>query len=134
MVKDFEELAIYQMSREQAKQVYAITRQGDFKYDSRFVQQIRAAAGSVSDNIAEGFERQGAKEFKNFLYTTKGSNGEVRSQLNRAFDVGFIKEDVYNQMLSDCKRLSITINHFISSIKDSDFCGTKYSEHTNTKS
>ena len=59
---------IYQKSRELAKRVYEITRQGDFKFDTRFVQQIRAAAGSVSDNIAEGFERQGNKEFKNFLF------------------------------------------------------------------
>ena len=129
MVNDFEELAIYQKSRELAKQVYAITRTGEFKYDSRFVQQIRAAAGSISDNIAEGFERQGNKEFKNFLYIAKGSCGEVRSQINRAFDVGFISEETYRQMYEDCKRLGISINHMIGSIKDSDFRGTRYSEH-----
>ena len=65
-VNDFEELGIYQKSRELAKQVYVITRTGEFKYDTRFVQQIRAAAGSISDNIAEGFERQGNKEFTEF--------------------------------------------------------------------
>ena len=65
-VTDFEDLVIYQKSRELAKKVYEITRQGEFKFDSRFVQQIRAAVGSISDNIAEGFERQGTKEFKNY--------------------------------------------------------------------
>lgn len=130
MINDFEELVIYQKSRELAKQVYAITRQGDFRFDTRFVQQIRAAIGSVSDNIAEGFERQGNKEFKNFLYIAKGSCGEVRSQLNRAFDVGFIDETTYRQMYDDCKKLSISINHFIQSLKESDFKGSRYNDHS----
>ena len=134
MAKDFEDLVIYQKSRTLAKQVYDITRQGEFKYDSRFVQQIRASAGSVSDNIAEGFERQGNKEFKNFLYIAKGSCGELRSQINRAFDVGFIDETTYRQMYDDCKKLSISILHFISSLKDSDFKGSRYSDHTRASS
>lgn len=125
-VERFEDLVIYQKSRELAKQVYEITRQGEFKFDTRFVQQIRAAAGSVSDNIAEGFERQSNKEFKNFLFIAKGSCGEVRSQLNRAFDVGFITKEKYEQMYDDALKLSISINNFIRSIKDSDFKGSKY--------
>jgi len=126
-IKDFEDLVIYQKSRELAKKVYIITRQEAFKCDTRFVQQIRAAAGSVSDNIAEGFERQGNKEFKNFLFIAKGSCGEVRSQLNRAFDVGFIDEETYRQMYDDCKKLSVSINHFIQALKDSDYKGSKFS-------
>lgn len=125
-VERFEDLVIYQKSRELAKQVYEITRQGEFKFDSRFVQQIRAAAGSVSDNIAEGFERQGNKEFKNFLFIAKGSCGEVRSQLNRAFDVGFITKEKHEQMYGDALKLSISINNFIRSLKESDFKGSKY--------
>lgn len=126
-IKDFEDLVIYQKSRELAKKVYVITRQDEFKYDTRFVQQIRAAAGSISDNIAEGFERQGNKEFKNFLFIAKGSCGEVRSQLNRAFDVGFIDEETYHQMYDECRKLAVSINHFIQTLKDSDYKGTKFS-------
>ena len=98
MVTDFEELAIYQQSRVLAKQVYEITRKGEFRYDTRFVQQMRAASGSISDNIAEGFERQGNKEFLQFLYIAKGSCGEIRSQINRAYDAQFISKEVYDQM------------------------------------
>lgn len=58
-VKDFEELAIFQKARELSKKIYPITQRGEFKYDTRFVQQIRAAVGSIMDNIAEGFERTG---------------------------------------------------------------------------
>lgn len=126
MIETFEDLAIFQKARELNQQVYVITRQGEFKYDSRFVQQIRTAAGSVMDNIAEGYERQGNKEFKNFLYIAKGSCGEVRSQVIRAHDVGFISDETYNQMYADCKKLSIAIVNFIKSLKDSEFKGSKY--------
>ena len=125
-METFEDLAIFQKARELSKQVYQITRQGEFKYDSRFVQQIRASAGSVMDNIAEGYERQGNKEFKNFLYIAKGSCGELRSQVMRAHDVNFITDEAYNQMYADCKKLSIAIANFIKTIKDSDFKGTRY--------
>ena len=53
-VRDFEELAIFQKARDLSKNIYPITQRGGFKYDTRFVQQIRAAAGSIMDNIAEG--------------------------------------------------------------------------------
>ena len=125
-VKDFEELVIYQKARKLAKQVYEITREGHFQFDSRFIQQIRAAAGSVSDNIAEGFERQGNKEFINFLYIAKGSCGEVRSQLIRAFDVGHISEQTFSQMYNDCRTLSLGILNMIKSLKSSYMKGTKY--------
>ena len=130
-VKDFEELVIYQKARKLAKHVYDITREGHFQFDSRFIQQRRAAAGSVSDNIAEGFERQGNKEFINFLYIAKGSCGEVRSQLIRAFDVGHISEQTFSQMYNDCRTLSLGILNMIKSLKSSDMKGTKYQTPSN---
>ena len=126
-VENFEDLVIYQKARVLAVHVYEITREGEFKYDTRFVQQIRAAVGSISDNIAEGFERQGNKEFKNFLYIAKGSCGEVRSQIQRALDVGFISKETYIQLYDEAKALSVAIANFIKSIKDSDYKGSKYS-------
>ena len=126
IVKDFEDLLIYQQSRELAKLVYEITKTSEFKYDTRFVQQIRASAGSVCDNIAEGFERQGNKEFKNFLYIAKGSCGELRSQLNRAHDVGFISDEIYEKMYGECKKISAGILHLIQSLKSFDHPGSKY--------
>lgn len=97
-----------------------------FKFDTRFVQQIRASSGSISDNIAEGFERQGNKEFIQFLYIAKGSCGEFRSQINRAFDAGFIDQDTYNQMYNDCKKLGAGILNFIQSLKNFESKGSKF--------
>ena len=127
-VRDFEELAIFQKARELSKKIYPVTNKDGFKSDFRFVQQIRAAAGSIMDNIAEGFERGGNKEFLNFLYIAKGSCGEVRSQLIRANDVGYLTEEEYNELFTECRKLSAGIMNFIKEIKANDIAGAKYKE------
>ena len=125
-VKDFEELAIFQKARELSKTIYLVTNRDGFKSDYRFVQQIRAAAGSIMDNMAEGFERTGNKEFINFLYIAKGSCGEVRSQLIRANDVGYLTPEEYEELYTECRKLSAGIMNFIKEIKLSDITGAKY--------
>ena len=125
-VKDFEELVIFQKARELSKKIYPITQRGELKNDFRFVQQVRAAVGSIMDNIAEGFERGGNKEFLNFLYIAKGSCGEVRSQLIRANDVGYLTPEEYNELYTECRKLSAGIMNFIKEIKTSEKVGAKY--------
>ena len=125
-VKDFEDLVIFQKARELSKTIYPITQRKEFKSDSRFVQQIRAAAGSIMDNIAEGFERGGNKEFVNFLYIAKGSCGEVRSQLIRAKDIGYITDEEFTELHTDCRTLSACIMNFVKEIKGSEMAGEKY--------
>ena len=124
-VQKFEDLTIFQKARELCKQVYSITKEKEFQKDSRFVQQIHASAGSVMDNIAEGFERDGNKEFINFLYIAKGSCGEVRSQIIRASDVGFIDKDTATKLYNDSLNLSKSISKFIQSLKGSPITGLK---------
>jgi four helix bundle protein len=125
-VQKFEDLAIFQAARNLCKEIYAITKKGEFYKDSRFVQQIHASSGSIMDNIAEGFEREGNKEFVYFLYIAKGSCGEVRSQLIRASDVGFIDNDTVTRLYNDCLSLSKAISAFIKSIKLSNYRGSKH--------
>ena len=128
VVRDFEELAIFQKARELSKKIYPITQRGEFKYDTRFVQQIRASAGSIMDNIAEGFERTGNKEFLNFLYIAKGSCGEVRSQLIRANDLGYMTKEEYDELYTECRKLSAGIMNFTKEIRTSEYAGAKYKE------
>ncbi len=79
--KSFEEITSWQKSRLFNKRIYEITENISFKRDFDLVRQIRRASISISSNIAEGFERNTDKEFVYFLYVSKASAGEVRSQL-----------------------------------------------------
>lgn len=124
-VERFEDLVIWQQARKLSKEVYEITKSGDFRYDSRFVQQIRAASGSIMDNIAEGFERDGNREFIQFLYVAKGSCGEVRSQIYRAYDAQFINEETFTRMLNESLSINKGILNFIKSLKASSVTGKK---------
>lgn len=124
--KKFEELSIWQESRELCKEIYKITNYDSFSKDLRFVSQIRAAGGSIMDNIAEGFDRRGNKEFVYFLYVANGSCGEVRSQLHRALDCHYITENEHQNIVQKNEDLSNSILHFIDYLKRSPLSGTKF--------
>ena len=89
---------------------------------------MNASAGSVMDNIAEGFERDGHKEFVQFLYIAKGSNAETRSQAHRAFDAGFITQDDLNDILSRTLSIKNKILNLIEYLKNNEQMGRKYSK------
>ena len=125
-IRRFEDLEIFQIARGLCKDIYIITDAESFKCDYRFTQQIRAAAGSIMDNIAEGFERNGNKEFVNFLYIAKGSCGEVRSQLLRANDVGYIDDVTFQQLYNGTLELGRKIYYLAQKIKDAGNPGSKY--------
>ena len=82
----FEDIDAWQKARELTRAVYAASRSGSFSKDFALRDQIRRASISVMSNIAEGFERGGNKEFRQFLSTAKGSAGEVRAQRYVALD------------------------------------------------
>ena len=124
----FEDLRIWQNAIELSKEIYRISRFTEFSKDYRFVGQITSAMGSVMDNIAEGFERDGNKEFFQFLSIAKGSCGEVRSQLYRAYDAGYIDEELFNTLLGKIRALSSSIFHFMNTLRASDITGKKHKE------
>lgn len=70
-LSNFEDLEIWKLSRALSKDIYQITDSQEFKSDIRFCSQIRAAVGSIMDNIAEGFEREGKKNLFNFCMLLK---------------------------------------------------------------
>ena len=85
---------------------------------------------SISNNIAEGFERGGNQEFVQFLYIAKGSCGELRSQLYVALDQAYIDHKVTDSLLIILKRLSVMIKHLIDHLKRSGMRGPKYGDST----
>ena len=95
----FEEIISWQKERELNIEIYKITNSNDLFYkDFGLRDQIRRASISITSNIVEGFERQITKEFIWFLYITKASAGEVRSQLYVAFDLNYIDNKEFNEL------------------------------------
>lgn len=109
-VERFEDLIIWQRSREMTISVYKTFK--DLK-DFSFKNQIQRAAVSVMNNVAEGFERKSNKEFKQFLYIAKGSAGEVRNMLYIANDLAYIDAENFNILLDNILFISRTIANLI---------------------
>ncbi len=120
-ITKFEDLEIWKLAREQAKEVYQLTKENDFAKDFDLKNQINASAGSSMDNIAEGFERFTNKEFAQFLVISKGSNGEVRSQLYRAFDRNHISEEILKKRLEFSVMLGNKIKSFLDYLQSSKY-------------
>ena len=125
-IEKFEDLEIWKEARELCKRVFEITSISPFCNDFKLRDQIRGSSGSVMDNIAEGFERGGNKEFIQFLGMAKGSCGETRSQSYRAFDYKYINQDTLDEFISRTTQLSKKISSLITYLKNSDFKGSKF--------
>ena len=122
----FEDLPIWQKARALCKRIFEITSVEPFCNDYKLRDQIKSSSGSIMDNIAEGFERGGNKEFIQFLYVAKGSCGETRSQSYRAFDYNYISNEFLEELVVKTENLSKEIASFIKYLKDSGFKGEKY--------
>jgi len=122
----FEDLEIWRLSRELCQEVYIIITTMSLKNDFKLRDQIDGSSGSVMDNIAEGFERDGKNEFRQFLSISKGSCGETRSQLYRVFDRKYISQESFEKLKSKTIVLSKKISSFIDYLNKTKYKGTKY--------
>jgi len=126
MPRSFEELPVWQKARELVKYVYSLTKKDDFSRDFSLVDQIRRASTSVMNNIAEGFERGSNPEFIQFLYISKGSAGETRTQLYIALDQGYISKDEFKKGFDLCRDVSGQLSGLIDYLKGSRLKGEKF--------
>ncbi len=124
--KSFEDIEVWQLARTFAKTVYFITKEGTFSKDFELKNQINKSCGSIMDNIAEGFERGGNKEFIMFLSIGKGSAGEARSQLYRAFDRNHISEVEIEKLNSEVELISKKISGLMHYLNASKMKGIKF--------
>lgn len=124
-ITNFENLEIWKKSRELCQKIFILLIQNP-NCSQNIKNQIDRSSASVMDNIAEGFEREGNREFINFLSMSKGSCGEVRSQLVRAFDRNFINENEFNDLKNDLTDLSKMISGFMKYLKSINHNGNKF--------
>ncbi|MDR0810860.1 MAG: four helix bundle protein [Paludibacter sp.] len=125
-IRFFEDLEVWQSAREFCKDIFRIIHYPNFSKDFSLKDQIDRSSGSIMDNIAEGFERGSNKEFIQFLYISKGSCGESRSQLHRAFDRNYLPETEYNMLKDKTLNISGKISNFITYLKNSEMKGEKF--------
>jgi four helix bundle protein len=124
----FEQLPVWQAGIELAVEVYAFTANPSFpgKYSLR--DQIERAAVSISNNIAEGFERGTNQELLAFLYVSRGSCGEVRSMLcllERLPPFNSLNADILN-LKSKAEAISKQLGAWARSIQNSEMKGTRF--------
>lgn len=124
----FEELPVWRDSIEVAVGVYAMTANGDFRGQRSLRDQIERAAVSVSNNIAEGFERGTTKELLMFLYIARGSAGEVRSMLCllECLPLFFDLKSEISDLKSQVERVSRQIRAWADSLQNSEIKGQRY--------
>jgi len=127
-ILSFEDLTFWKEARALNQFVFADIIKNDGINDLAFKNQINRSAGSVMDNIAEGFERQGNREFRQMLTIARGSCGEVKFQLIRALDRKYITSQNFEKMNKRCSNISKMINGFVNYLNQSDFKGSKFKE------
>jgi four helix bundle protein len=126
--KRFEDLPVWQQAIELAEQVYDFTESPNLTCSYNLRDQMERAAISVSNNIAEGFERGTTKELLAFIYIARGSAGEVRSMLSfmerrPAFEN--FKSEIIN-LKSTAEGCSRQLRGWAGSLQDSDRSGTRH--------
>ena len=124
-VEKFEDLDVWKKAREITRSIYAASSSEKFAKDFALRNQIRRAAISILSNIAEGFERNGDKEFIQFLSIAKGSCGEVRAHLYVALDQAYVADEVFCEIQAKLLETSRMISSLIKYLRQSEFKGSK---------
>ena len=122
----FEELDVWKLAREICYQVWGLIENTSLGNDYSLKNQMNASSGSIMDNIAEGFERNGNREFIQFLSVAKASCGELRSQLYRCLDREHISKEQFYEIFSKTITEGKKIGAFMVYLKKSERKGAKY--------
>ncbi len=125
-IKRFEDIESWQLARRLTKEIYTVSKRNGFEKDFGLQNQIRRASVSILSNIAEGFERNGNKEFLQFLSVAKGSAGEVRAQLYVALDQEYIDQQTFDSLVALTENISKKINGLMFYLRQTAQKGSKY--------
>ena len=125
-ITKFEDLEIWQRARELCEEVEILFQTTEIGKNYRLRNQMEGSSGSIMDNIAEGFNRDGNKEFHNFLSYSKGSAGELKSQIYRCYDKKYISEEKKNKLLESCDIQINKIGAFMFYLRKTEHKGQKF--------
>lgn len=124
--KTFRDFEVYQKARALALAVYHMTSEGSFSKDWTLKDQMLRASASIKDNLAEGFERDGTREFIQFIGYAKGSAGEVRSQLDSALDRGHITVQDFQKLDAEAETIGKMLKGLTEYLKRAGHSGLKF--------
>jgi four helix bundle protein len=125
-IEKFEDLEIWRLAREICQKIEFLIQNTNLKTNYSLKDQIDRSSGSIMDNIAEGFERNGNREFIQFLSIAKGSAGEVKSQSYRAFDKKLISEEQHLKLNETVELVKNKIGAMMNYLNNCEIKGLKF--------
>ncbi len=125
-IESFEDLEVWQLARVICQDVYDLFQETSLGKDFELRNQMSRSSGSIMDNIAEGFERNGNKELRQYLSISKASCAELRSQLFRCLDRKHINQEQFQFINNKALLQNKKLGSFISYLSKSDFKGSKF--------
>ena len=114
--RSYKDLEVWKLSIELVKEIYRITEKFPPSEIYGLTNQIRRAAVSIPSNIAEGQERNSAKEFRQFLAIALGSVAEIETQLIIAKEIHYLTEAEVEPFMASIDRLRKMTRGLIKSI------------------
>jgi four helix bundle protein len=114
----FKDLVVWQRAKGLAVWVYKISNEGSLGKDFGLRDQFRRSAVSIASNLAEGDERDTDKDSIRFFYIAKGSLAELRTQIQIAFEIGYIEKGVFLKLDDECEQIGKMIGALIRARKD----------------
>ena len=127
-VNKFEDLLVWQKARILSKTIYKVLSSTELSKDFRMRDQMRGSVGSIMDNIAEGFDRGSRLEFLNTLSIAKGETGELKSQLYRSLDVGYLRNEAFEKLYCDVDEVAKMLASFIEYLNKTEIRGVKFKD------
>ena len=122
----FQDIEAWQKARILTREVYEASKYGPFAKDFGLRDQMCRSAVSIMANIAEGFGREGRREFLQFLSTTKGSASETQSHLCVAIDQNYISEEKGQRLITLADEIARMITGLMKYLRRTDIDGAKY--------
>jgi four helix bundle protein len=125
---DFTQFDAFERCRVFARGVAGLLARGTFSKDPVLTAALRKTLLSVYSNFGEGFERDGNREFAQFVAIAKGSIGETRAQLIYALDCGYLKPEVFSDLDELGKAATKCLGGLIRYLNNSSFRGRKFKQ------